>query len=186
MAEKTGIAESLRGFLKTKKGQRFTIFLLALAAALLLLWDYLPGESGGSDAREDTTLSAEDYEEGLEKRLTDILSDMEGVGDCRVMVTIENTGETFYVTQGKNAEETDEKADGGRSESHQTEENYIIMENETGDQSALSRKTDSPGIRGVLVVCKGGASATVRARVTEAVSTALGIGADKVCVTGSK
>ena len=39
-----------------------------------------------------------------------------------------------------------------------------------------------PGIKGVVVVCQGGSDRTVRARVTEAVATALGIGWDTVSV----
>lgn len=184
MGDRLTAKERLGHFLKTKKGRRFALILLSLAAILLVVSSFLPGERRSAGATDTDTFSAEAYGQELETRLEKILSSMEGVGSCRVMVTLENRGETYYVTGNKTQEEIEETGEGSYAENHQKEETYIIIEDEEGGQSALSRKGDYPVVRGVLVVCAGGESASVRASVTQAVSTALGLGTDKVFVAG--
>lgn len=56
-------------------------------------------------------------------------------------------------------------------------------ENVYNDRESSVLTTIAPTIRGVVVVCSGCRSATVREKVSEAVSKALGIGANRVCVT---
>ncbi len=77
--------------------------LALLAGAAVVLFLAFGGLKGGSE-REDAAFSMKaqaEYEEVLEKRLSDILSGIEGVGELSVMVTLECSEETEY---GKNEE----------------------------------------------------------------------------------
>lgn len=79
------------------------IALALLAGAAIVLFLAFGGLKGGSE-REDAAFSMKaqaEYEAALEKRLSDILSGIEGVGELSVMVTLECSEETEY---GKNEE----------------------------------------------------------------------------------
>ncbi len=177
---KTG--DILKGFFKSKTGRQIVTVVLVALAAVLLLWDFTPDTRKNPETAEGETLTAEEYEQALEQRLSRLLSALSGVGECQVAVTVENSGEVFYVTQGKEEQEREQKADGTGSDRHQKEESYIVMENEAGETWALSRKTHRPTVCGVAVVCQGGSSPAVREQVIIAVSTLLNIGTDRVWV----
>lgn len=79
-----------------------SVKIILIAGAVIILFIALGGLFGG-DATEtkDGYSRAElsEYEKTLENRLTDILSEIEGIGQVRVMVTLDTAEETEY---GKN------------------------------------------------------------------------------------
>ena len=81
------------------RSEKFIRVILIAGAALILLTALggLFGKSSGKD--EANGFSAEgltEYEHGLEKRLTEILSDIEGVGKASVMITLDTSERTEY------------------------------------------------------------------------------------------
>ena len=62
---------------------------------------------------------------------------------------------------------------------------YLIAGGKNAGGKNTDTKTENiePKVRGVVIVCGGGDDPAVRARVLEAVTKALDIGADKVCIT---
>ena len=140
----------IKELLKSEKGIKI---ILAVGGLLILVIAFsgVFGRSGGSVRQQDTVGTAEElseYESRLEQRLTDILSQIEGVGNVRVMVTLENTGQTEY---GKNAD--------------------------------MRIAVTAPEVRGVIVVCDGGDSITIKEKVINAVSGAFGINTLHISVT---
>ena len=88
--------KELRSFLKDDK--KLTVALVV--GAVLILFLSLGGLKGGeaeAAARPYEDRSA--YEAELERRLTDILSEIEGIGELSVMVTLDTSEQTEY---GKN------------------------------------------------------------------------------------
>lgn len=181
MSEKKDLKNRLSGFLKTKKGQKTVVIILTVAAALIALSDFIPLDKEEKQAPEAVT--AEEYSNALSQRLEEILSSMSGVGECEVMVTLKGSEELLYVTEEKENSDTEQKSDGSGKTSNQKETGYIIIEDGSGGQTALSSKVISPEINGVLIVCDGGSSPSVKEKVTSAVKTALGIGSDRIYVT---
>ena len=57
------------------------------------------------------------------------------------------------------------------------------MDAGSGKKEALLKTQKQPTIQGVVVVCEGAGSMIVQERVTQVVTTALGIPYNKVCVT---
>lgn len=96
----------------------------------------------------DTAKAAERYAAQTESRLLEILSEIDGVGDAKVFLTMDDSGENVYL---KNSD----------------------------------KKTASiePKVRGVVIVCEGGDDPIVASRVLEAVTKALSLNSDKVCIT---
>lgn len=87
--------KELRGFLKDDK--KLTVALIVGAALILFLSlsGLKSGEAEAARPYEDRSA----YEAELEKRLTDILSEIEGIGELSVMVTLDTSEQTEY---GKN------------------------------------------------------------------------------------
>ena len=97
---KTISLKELKELLRSDKGLKI---LFALGAALILLTaagGLLP-KSAGSDSGKESCTEFSEYEAALEKRLGDILSRIEGVGEVDVMVTLDTACETQY---GRNAD----------------------------------------------------------------------------------
>ncbi len=73
--------------------------LTAVVKALILFLSIGGLKSGGTEAAARPYEDRSAYEAELEKRLTDILSEIEGIGELRVMVTLDTSEQTEY---GKN------------------------------------------------------------------------------------
>lgn len=115
-------------------------------AAILLI-----GLSSLIDFPDDRgTKEAETYASNMEARLLEIVTQIEGVGEAKIFLTMDNSGENVYL-------------------------------NNT-DKKTLSIE---PKVRGVVVVCGGGDNPIVVSRILEAVTKALSISSDKVCITKS-
>ena len=168
---------------------RILLFVGIAGMALIFLSTVLtPGTSGQRDLPAGSgTLTSEQYAEQLENRLADIVGSVEGVGRCEVMVTTENGVEYVYaVEENQNVNQTNSyEGDEVRrlTQQQNTEQKYIVVDTGSGRKEALLKTERQPTIQGVVVVCEGAGSMIVQQRVTEVVTTALGIPYNKVCVT---
>ena len=136
---------------------------------------------------EDSSFSISKYCSSEEQRLEKILSHIDGVGNVHVMMTLENGVEYRYAADEKQSEDsvfTYSSGSENPSKVEQTEnsqQSYILI-GSSGDKKPLVVTELSPSVKGVVVVCSGASDAVIRHRVTEAVTTALGINSLQVCV----
>ena len=80
------------------KSDKSVKIILAAGAALMLLIAF-GGFFGGSSKTEETGYSRaelSEYEARLEKRLSDILSEIKGIGKTEVMITLDGAEQTEY------------------------------------------------------------------------------------------
>ena len=160
------------------------IAILVAAAALIVISGFVskPDTYNASNEAQETADAAE-FERYTQERLCEILKKIDGVGRCYVMVTVKDNGETYYNREQSRDSETEKRQDGTLKESVKTEEKYVMIENKSDGQSALSAYRLQPKICGVVVVCDGGETPAVRERVINAVKAATGIGSDRIFVT---
>ena len=129
----------------------------------------------------------QEYAIKLENDLKDLLSNIKGAGNTRVLVTLENSTETVYATEEKkNKEATEDKTDGQLSkkkESDDCEKKYIKIKDADGTERALLVTQIQPTIKGVVVVCDGGDNPDVQQKISNAIKTALNITSKRVYVT---
>lgn len=167
------------------KGGKAKNILLAvgfLAIGLILLSELWPKPTVSA---AKTGISAEEYAAKMEQRLQEIVQGIEGAGECRVMVTLENGVEYVYATQQKVNTNRVEKNDGDNTNlslQDGTEDSIIIVDTDAGKQGLLITEIQ-PTVKGVVVVCSGGDNPLVQERVTKAVTTVLNIASGRVCVT---
>ena len=157
---------------KLKNTPKLWIYIgVAAICAVLLLMMRTP------KVQENTSIPAAaveqtvrpSYQEELEQRLQEIISEIQGVGKVTVMVTISGSEENLYA---EDISESEQKTD---------RETVIV-----GSKEALLRATKNPEVKGVLVVCSGGDRPQIQEKVVNAVSTVLDIPTSKVFVTKSK
>lgn len=159
--------------LKIKSDKRILIIIIALVGLLLIINPF----KSDSTKTVLADISNIDYAHELEDRIKNIVSSIDGAGDCTVMVNLISTSESVYVTENKKSYDSSDSA--SKSES---EDSIIKMSDSDGNEYALIKKKIMPEISGVTVICEGGNNNTVKSSVIVAVSTVLNIGTNKVCV----
>ena len=112
-----------------------------------------------------------------EEQLESILSQIQGVGRVRVLLTIARGEQTLYVYD----EDTSDTADSGTSRRE-----AVVITDGTRGQSGLVTQVLPPVYQGAVVVCQGGDLPGIRLAVVEAVGAATGLTADKISVLKMK
>ena len=152
--------------------------LVALIGAGLLLWP--SGQEKLSPSPEETE-TAEAAAEALEAELETMLSAMEGVGQAKVMLTVDSDGERQLAQDT----ELTYSGDTAAPEDYSRRSEPVLAGGGSNGQVVVTRRL-YPTYRGALVVCPGGDRAEVRLAVTEAVAALTGLTADRVTVAKSQ
>ena len=150
---------------------------VGLAGMLLIgLSELLPSRNSEESAAA-VTLTASQVEQALEQRITALLRQVEGVGSCRVMVTLESDARAVYAA--------DTVSSAGADGSTTLSESYLTVDTDAGPVGLLLTRIQ-PTVKGVAVVCDGGDSDAVRQQVIQVVATAFHISERRVCVAKQK
>ena len=157
----------------------------AVGIGLLLLSELFPASQPDSQPTQQVPTGTE-YAQALEDRLGEMIASMEGTGRVKVMVTLESGVEYVYASEEKTSTDTEQVfAATGDTQTNRskgdTENSYILVDG-SGGKEALLQKQLEPRVQGVVVVCDGANSTVVQERVISAVTTALGISSNDVCV----
>ena len=120
--------------------------------------------------------SCQSYTQELENRLNSVISSIDGVGECKVMITLENTTESVYAT------DVEEKNDSNTS-NHKDE--YVIYDSDKGETPVLIKEY-LPKVQGVTVVCTGGDDTAVREKSIQSVTSLFNIPSNRVSVSKIK
>lgn len=85
----------------TTDNARKALVLAGLLGMALLLISCLTERKAASTAAQPTTDSAASYTATTEEKLRSMILCVDGVSECRVMVTLESGGRTVYASGGK-------------------------------------------------------------------------------------
>lgn len=157
--------ERISGFLKQYK---FVALILAVGLVLMLL-----PRSGEQPVTQPTAQTSQTPEERLES----ILSQIQGVGKVRVLLTVSQGEQTLYVYD-------EDRSDSSDSGSLRRE--AVVITGTDRAQTGLISQVLPPTYLGAVIVCQGGDLPGVRLAVVEAVCDATGLTADKISVLKMK
>jgi stage III sporulation protein AG len=145
--------------------------LIVLIGMGLLMWP--SGNGTGTAVSRESAVQSRD----LETEMAEILSAMSGVGQAKVLLTVDSDGERQL------AENTELAYSGNTAapEDYSRRSETVLVEGTAGDEAVVVRK-QYPTYRGALVVCQGGDRAEVQLAVTEAVAALTGLSADRITV----
>ena len=113
----------------------------------------------------------------LSQQLTQILSQIEGVGKVEVLLTESRGAEAVYQTDEDSVKSSD---------SQTVRVETVIIQNQDRGEYALVRRMDPPSYLGAIVVCQGADRPAVQLQVIEAVAAVTGIGTDRIRVLKMK
>lgn len=187
-----------------KKIENIVVFLILLIVTLIVInviWnDNNNNESNSSENRVDsnkklaeTTQSSGDTEEvsntstgnELVSDLEDILSNINGVGKVKVMITYAETSKTIPVYNEESSEENTEETDseGGTRKVTQTDTRKEVIYEETDNGSSIiTQSIVSPTIEGAIITAEGASDATVKTNIIQAVGAVTGLATHKIQV----
>lgn len=148
--------------------------ILILLAGLILLT--VPGKKTSSEAPQ-TTVSTETQKADTAQLLADVLSQMNGVGKVKVMLTVSVGETTIY--------HSDEDIDTAEGLSSVRKETVIVTDSQR-NQKPLVTQVIPEKYQGAVIVCQGADNPSVKWAVVEAVSKATGLGADQISVLKMK
>lgn len=131
-----------------------------------------------------TQSEEQDYARYLERRLEETLSQLDGAGNVRVMVTLQSSAQKIVEkdTQGERDAITEEDSQGGRRTSENTSHQETTVYEGMGEKSQepYVSKELTPRVEGVVVLAEGGENALVKRNITEAIQALFGIDTHKI------
>lgn len=173
-------------------------WLIILLVGVLLVIIALPTEKKDSKTEKETTVieqteqnkdEREEYQKKMEEQLENLLSQMEGVGKVKVMVTLCGSGETVVekdVPQVQSQIEEGDASGGNRKTKENTWEESTVYLQKDGDSIPYVVKELVPQVEGVCVIAQGGGNGTVAKNISEAVQALFSIEVHKIKVMKMK
>ena len=160
--------ESAQRWKEALKKYQYVLLVMAVGAALLFLptGDRPAPHTEEPDREEGAVFDLEAFEEKLEHTLSQI----EGAGEAKVVLTLDGGSRQVL------ARNQDRDGEGGGSNT------VVTVGKGSGQQDIVPLQTVAPEFRGALVVSPGGGNAQVRLKLTEAVSALTGLGSDRISV----
>lgn len=146
---------------------KYVVLVLVLGIVLMSL----PTKSEKEEPTQPTESASFPLDPSEE--LAEILSQIEGVGKVRVMLTHATGPETIYQT------DEDSTADSIRVET-------VIITDENRAQTGLVKTVTPATYLGAIVVCQGAERPSVKLAIVEAVSNVTGVSADRITVLKMK
>ncbi|TCL35865.1 stage III sporulation protein AG [Anaerospora hongkongensis] len=146
-----------------------------------------PKESteSGKDTKPPAAVINRSYEDILEAKLANVLSQVKGAGSVAISITLENTGSQEHaknvIKENKTIQEKD-TGGGVRTTTESKESEQILMSRENGADHPVMVKETKPSIKGILVIAEGAGDSTVKANLTKAVEAGMGVAPYKITV----
>lgn len=151
------------------KKYRYVFFIILLGLLLLSI----PEQKKNEAVSEETIKPVISTEEELEN----ILSQIDGAGDVKVLLTVAAGEEILYQTNEENNTNGQ-----GQTERKDT----VVITGTDRIQQGLIRQVNPVEYLGAVIVCDGADRADVKLAIVDAVSKATGLGADKISVLKMK
>lgn len=150
--------------------RKYRYVLLVVLAGLFLM--ALPDGKNAKAAPEPVAAETEPRQD-LQTELEEILSQIQGAGRVRVLLTQREGERTVYQT------DEDSASSGVRSDT-------VLLNGSDRSQTGLVRQVNPPTYLGAVIVCQGADSASVRLAIVEAVGSVTGLSTDKITVLKMK
>lgn len=196
-----GWGERISGMLQGKPWRKFKKTdwaVLALAGVLLMI---LAMPTGGREPKKELAPVAETREEGgreetkngqeddyislLEKRLEEVLSQMEGVGKAAVMITAADNGTNVVekdIVETSVATTENDSGGGSRAIKEQRKEGATIYVENGQEKTPYVQKETLPAIEGIVVVAEGGGDIKIVSDISETIQALFPIEAHRIKV----
>ena len=159
-------------FAKIKSVKNIEIIIgVVIIAVMIIIYSNVSAAKEKTDAASggEATLT-----ENLETRLADILGEIEGAGEVKVMITYAGTGDKI-TAETTNTHTTTTNGSTSSTTTTTTTSSPVLS---GSDVVILQEKM--PEIKGVIVVAEGASDMKVKLKLMQATATVLGINANSI------
>ena len=186
-----------------KKIENLAVFLVILIITLIIInfiWND-SGDNTNNDKKTDSNkklaetninetniisgLGEDNSTYNMKDELEEILSNINGVGKVKVMITYASTETTIPVYNEESTEENTEETDseGGTRTVTQTDvKKEVIYEENDGNKTLITQKTTSPEIEGAIITAEGADSVEIKTNIIQAVEAVTGLPTHRIQV----
>lgn len=165
--ERLKIPEKAKAFLDKYK---YVLLILLLGIVLMAIPEKSESESV---AVPDSTYPEETQPEDFAAALEEILGQIQGAGEVRVLLSEETGAKTVYQTDTDS--QTNDQSSSVRVET-------VIVSQGSGVQGALVVQVNPGTYRGAVVLCQGADDPAIKLQILDAVSKATGLGTHQISV----
>ena len=174
----------------------FIVLLIITVVAINLIWngnkDETNEQTNNTSKQLATTNTANQTnqiqsmeETNLETKLEEILSQIQGVGEVKVLINYSESSEVVAMynetSKTSNTEETD--TSGGTRKIQETDtQKDIIYQEDNGEKTPITQKIVQPKIEGAIITAKGANQANVKTNIIQAVEAVTGLATHKIQV----
>lgn len=169
------------------------LILLALAGVLLLL-STIPAEKEeeqetvvAQPQTVSTSMDSSRYVEQLEQRLVEMIEEIQGVENAKVMITLQTTEEKEVLKEEDivqdDTNETDSNGGVRKITAYQKDETTIYIKDADGQEIPYVIAEKMPDVCGVAVVADGGDDPIVKEKIINLIKALFGIEINKIMVT---
>ena len=151
---------------KLQKHKNLILPFLGIALAVILFFFESSSAENSGSATKSTEYNSEElktYTEYLEERIENFLNEISGISNATVILTVENSSETVYATQGINSD-------------------YVLIKDSKGNENAIPLTEISAKIRGIAVVCNYNGNESLKMTVIDLLSSLFNVGANRISV----
>ncbi len=152
------------------ENNKFVLIIILVGVCFMLF-------SGGGDNKEKEVINTALINVNEEERLEKILSQIKNVGSVSVMITYYSTAESDIAYESKQS--STEKEDGNDVRNRESNKDMQAVMS-SGEPFVI--RSIYPEAKGVIVAAEGAGIPKVKEEITNAVMTAIGIAAHRVCV----
>lgn len=164
-------------FKDNKLNRKTLIILLVGLLSIFIIFISEMDFNKKGDNTEITNYNTDDYCLMLEQKIESFIESIDGAGDAKVIITLSETTEYIYATDGKEIKKGNENG-----EDWTIENNHVIIKN-SNENSGLLIKTIEPKIRGIAIACTGGDDIRVQEQIFSAVSALLNISTSEISIS---
>lgn len=169
--------EYIKGFINPDdKKTKIIVAIGLIGLVLILASSFFDGKEENDRSDDYKCIDYEDYAENLELKLTDIINSIDGAGECKVMITLENSAENVYAT------DVETKTDNNSSNQ---KDKYVFYDSSNGESPVLIKEY-LPKVQGVTVLCNGGDNIAVKEKIIQCVTSLFNIPTNRVSVSKIK
>ncbi|OCL26953.1 hypothetical protein U472_05555 [Orenia metallireducens] len=171
---------------------RYLVVLVLAGVFLMLLGDFgkdvsAPKAKQSLTSRKLSSINTttSNLEESIEAKLQKMLSQVEGVGEVDVDITLDSGSEYTYARdyQDSKQESLEEDNSGGNRKTIQYDNRTeVVLLNNSGEQVPVVKREVKPQIRGVLVVAEGAENSYIKAKLLRAIKIGLGVPSHKIVI----
>ncbi len=177
----TNIGDRLKTLSQSLKKYKYALLILFLGLVLLLIPGGKEKDSASIPETRDELFTVDTYVRDMEQRLSHILSQIRGVGETQVILTLCRSEEVHYLY------DTELRKDSGESGTTTEEkQKTVILSSGSAYDEAMVTRRDYPLFQGALIVCRGGGEAEVKLKLTRAVSALTNLSSDKITILEMK